>query len=81
VLLLGKVLAPLAPFDEFLSIAQGCGPIESSSESLADQRTRGRVVDADAFVDLLQDVLAFFSGNALHEYSRSGAPPIELVAD
>jgi hypothetical protein len=39
------------------------------------------VVDADAFVDLLQDVLAFFSGNALHEYSRSGAPPIELVAD
>jgi hypothetical protein len=23
-------------------------------------------------VDLLQDVLAFFPGNALHEYSRSG---------
>jgi hypothetical protein len=37
------------------------------------------VVAADAFVDLLKDVLAFFSGNALHEYSRSGAPPIELV--
>jgi hypothetical protein len=42
---------------------------------------RGRVVAADAFVDFLQDVLAFFSGNALHEYSRSGAPSIELVAD
>jgi hypothetical protein len=39
------------------------------------------VVVADAFVDLLQDVLAFFSGNALHEYSRTGAPPIELVSD
>jgi hypothetical protein len=39
------------------------------------------VVAADAFVDLLQDVLAFFSGNALHEYSRSGAPPVELVPD
>jgi hypothetical protein len=80
-LLLGEVLAPLAPFDKFVSITQGCGPVESSSESLADQRTRRRVVAADAFVDLLQDVLAFFSGNALHEYSKSGAPPVELVSD
>jgi hypothetical protein len=39
------------------------------------------MVAADAFVDLLQDVLAFFSGNALHEYSRSGTLPVELVAD
>jgi hypothetical protein len=38
------------------------------------------VVAVDAFVDLLQDVFAFFSGNALHEYSRS-APPVELVPD
>jgi hypothetical protein len=81
VLLLGEVLAPLAPSDEFLSIAQGCGPVESSSEGLADQRARRRVVAADAFVDLIQDVLAFFSGNALHEYSRSGALLVELVPD
>jgi hypothetical protein len=27
---------PLAPSNEFLNIAQGCGPVESSSESLAD---------------------------------------------
>jgi hypothetical protein len=39
------------------------------------------MVAADAFVDLIQDVLAFFSGNALHEYSRSGTPPVELVSD
>jgi hypothetical protein len=39
------------------------------------------VVAADTFVDLFQDVLAFFSGNALHEYSRRCAPPIELVSD
>jgi hypothetical protein len=39
------------------------------------------MVVADAFVDLLQDVRAFFSGDALHEYSRSGAPPVELIAD
>jgi hypothetical protein len=38
-LLLGEVLAPLAPYDEFLGIAQICGPVESSSEGLADQRT------------------------------------------
>jgi hypothetical protein len=75
-LFLGELLAPLAPSDEFLSIAQGCGPIESSSEGLADQPTGRRVVATDAFVDLLQDVLAFFSGDALHEYSRSGAPPV-----
>jgi hypothetical protein len=39
------------------------------------------MVDADAFVDLLQDILAFFRGNTLHEYSRSGAPPVGLVFD
>jgi hypothetical protein len=79
VLLLGEVLAPLAPSNEFHSITQGCGPIESSSESLAEQRARRRVIATDAFVDLLQDVLAFFPGNALHEYSRSGASPVELA--
>jgi hypothetical protein len=81
VLLLGKVLAPLASSEEFLGIAQICGPVESSSEGLADQRTRRRVVAADTFVNLLQDVLAFFSEDALHKYSRGGAPPVELVAD
>jgi hypothetical protein len=39
VLLLGQVLAPLAPSDEFFDIAQSCGLVESSSEGLADQRT------------------------------------------
>jgi hypothetical protein len=37
-LLLGEVLAPLAPSDKFFGIAQSCGPVESSSEGLADQR-------------------------------------------
>jgi hypothetical protein len=69
VLLLGEVLAPLAPSDEFFDVAQSCGPVESSSEGLADQRAKGRVVAADALVDLLQDVLAFLSGDTLHEYS------------
>jgi hypothetical protein len=39
------------------------------------------VVAAYAFMDLLQDVLAFFAGNALHKFSRSGTLPIELVSD
>jgi hypothetical protein len=65
-----EVLAPLAPSDEFFGVAQSCGPIESLSECLADQRATGCVVAVYAFVDLLQDALAFFSGNALHEYSR-----------
>jgi hypothetical protein len=39
VLLLSEVLAPLAPSDEFLGIAQSCGPVEISSKGLADQRT------------------------------------------
>jgi hypothetical protein len=81
VLLLGEVLAPLASSDEFFGVAQSCGPIESSSEGLSDQRARRRMVAADAFVDLLQDSLAFFSGNALHEYSRRCTPPVELVYD
>jgi hypothetical protein len=81
VLLLGKVLAPLAPSDEFLLIAQGCEPVESSSEGLADHCARRRVVAVDAFLNLLQGVLAFFSGNTLHEYSRSGTPPVEVFPD
>jgi hypothetical protein len=39
------------------------------------------VVAADAFVDLLQDVLAFIPWYALHEYSRSSTLPVELVSD
>jgi hypothetical protein len=39
------------------------------------------MVAADALVDLLQYVLAFFSGNALHEYSRRCTPPVELVSN
>jgi hypothetical protein len=39
------------------------------------------VVAADAFVDLLQDALAFFSGDALHEYSGRCATPVEVVFD
>jgi hypothetical protein len=81
VLLLGEVLASLAPSDELLGITQSCGPVESSSETFADQHARRHVVVADAFVDILQDVLAVFSGNALHEYSRSGTPPVDLVSN
>jgi hypothetical protein len=79
--LLGEVLTSLAPSDELFIVTRSCGPVESSSESLADQRARRFVVATDAFVDPLLDVLAFFPGNALHEYSRSGAPPIEIVFD
>jgi hypothetical protein len=35
-LLLGEILAPLAPSDEFFGIAQSCEPVESSLEGLAD---------------------------------------------
>jgi hypothetical protein len=80
-LLLGEVLAPLAPSDEFFGVAQSRALVESSSEGLAEQRARGRVVAADALVDLLQDVVAFLSGDTLHEYSRRCAPPVELVSD
>jgi hypothetical protein len=71
----------LAPSDEFFGVAQSCGPIESLSEGLADQRASGRVVAVDAFMDLLQDILAFLSGNTLHEYSGRCSPPVELVSD
>jgi hypothetical protein len=32
-------------------------------------------------MDLLQDALAIFSGDALHEYSGRCAPLVELVSD
>jgi hypothetical protein len=81
VLLLGEVLAPLAFSDEFFNVDQGCGPVEGSSEDFAHQRVRRHVVAADAFVDLLQVVLAFISGYALHKYSRSSTPHVELVSN
>jgi hypothetical protein len=39
------------------------------------------MVAADAFMDLIQDALAFFPGDALHEYTRRCAPAVELVSD
>jgi hypothetical protein len=39
------------------------------------------MVAADAFVDFLQDVLAFFTRDALHEYSERCAPLVKLVSD
>jgi hypothetical protein len=39
------------------------------------------VVAADALVDLLQDVLAFLPGDAIHEYSGRCAPLVKLVFD
>jgi hypothetical protein len=39
------------------------------------------VVAANAPVDVLQDVLAFFPRDALHEYSRRCAPLVKLVTD
>jgi hypothetical protein len=80
-LLLGEELTSLALSDDFFSVGQSCGPVEGSSEGFAHQRARRRMVSADAFVDLLQDVLAFIPGYALHEYSRGGTLPVELVSD
>jgi hypothetical protein len=39
------------------------------------------MVAADALVDLLQDVLSFFTRDALHEYSGRCAPLVKLVSD
>jgi hypothetical protein len=74
-------LAFLAPTDEFFNVGQSCGPVEGSSEGFAHQRARRCVIVADAFVDLLQDVLAFILRYALHEYSRSDTSHVELVPD
>jgi hypothetical protein len=79
--LLGEVWTSLSRPNEFFSIGQHCGPVEGSSEGFAHQCARGHVVVADAFVNLFHDVLAFFPRDALHEYSRSGTPPVELVFD
>jgi hypothetical protein len=81
VLLLGEELTSLALSDEFFGVGQTCGPVECSSESFSHQRAKRRVVAVDALVDLFQYVLAFILRYVLHEYSRNGTPPIELVFD
>jgi hypothetical protein len=39
-LLFGELLAPLAYSDDFFGIAQSCGPVEGSSEGLAEMDLR-----------------------------------------
>jgi hypothetical protein len=80
-LLFGEELTSLALSDEFFSIGQSCGLVEISSKSFAHQHETRRVIAVESFVDLLQDVLAFIPVYALHEYSRSSTPPVELVSD
>jgi hypothetical protein len=79
VLLFGEELTSLAPSDEFFSVSQSYGPIESSSEGFAHQHARRGMVAVYALVNLLQDVLAFIPRYTVHEDSRSGASPVELV--
>jgi hypothetical protein len=46
-------------------------------------RSTARIVGlkSDMSQSPIQYVLAFFVGDTLHEYSGSGAPPVELVSD
>ena len=58
--LFGEKLAVLTSVYECFGISYGRGPIETSSESLSDQCSRGCMVAAGACVDLLEYLLAFF---------------------
>jgi len=59
------VLAPFAGAYDLLGVGYCSGPVEALSECVSDQSSWCGVVTADPAVDVAQQKLALFGGNAL----------------
>ena len=58
------VLAPFAGAYDLLSVGYCSGPVEALSECVSNQGSRRGVVTADPTVDIAQQVLPLFDGDA-----------------
>jgi hypothetical protein len=64
---LGEKLTSVATVDQLLCIGHGGRPVETYSESFADQGPRGGVIAASTTVDFMQQLNTYFLSNTLHQ--------------
>ena len=76
----GEVLATLARSHELLSVGDGSRPVETLAVRLTDQRSRGRVMTADPFVNVEKEIPTLVAWDASLQDSRDAAP-VELAVD
>ena len=61
---LSVVLTPFIGAHDLLGVGYSGGPIEALSEYISDQGSRHGMVTADSIVDITQQMLPLFDGDA-----------------
>jgi hypothetical protein len=70
-------LACLALLNQHSRILEGCWLVEAVPEGLPNQRASCRMTSALALMDVHENLMAFFLGNALEEHATL-ATPVEV---
>jgi hypothetical protein len=65
----GEKLTSIAAVDQLLCIGHGRRPVETYSESFADQGPRGGVIAASTTVNFMEQLNTCFSSDTLHQNS------------
>jgi hypothetical protein len=65
----GEKLTSIAAVDQLLCIGHGRRPVETCSESFADQGPRGDVIVASTTVNFMEQLNTCFSSDTLHQNS------------
>jgi hypothetical protein len=63
----GKKLTSVTAADQLLCIGHGRRPVETCSESFADQGSRGIVIAASTTVNFMEQLNTCFSSDRLHQ--------------
>jgi hypothetical protein len=63
----GKKLTSVAAADQLLCISHGRWPVETCSESFANQGPRGGVIVASTTVNFMEQLNTCFSSDTLHQ--------------
>jgi hypothetical protein len=63
----GKELTSVTAVDQLLYVNHGIWPVETCSESFADQGPRGGVIAASTTVNVMEQLNTCFSSDTLHQ--------------
>jgi hypothetical protein len=64
---LGEKLTSVAAADQRLCVGHGRRPVETYSESFADQGSRGGVIASSTTVNFMEQLNTCFSGDTFHQ--------------
>jgi hypothetical protein len=64
----GKKLTSFAVTDQLLCISHGKRPVETCSESFADQGPRSGVIATSTTVNFMEQLNTYFLSDTLHQY-------------